>query len=263
MTRNKVSPRRFIVLMPTRGTVTAETLTAFVNNAEGHDIVLRTVNRQPVDRARNRLAELALEAAGDPSLFDAGADPFVFWIDSDAFFLDGTLTMMLRRLEADPSIDLLAPLCGARCDGSSPGALLRIDDPSSVFEPGVDVERGSLVAVQMASTHFLLHRASLLRRLGPEPFGPADDATATDDFYFCARILGIGGRIVVDTGIPVFHVDERDGRCFLPNFDSVVLSGNSVAPPVHKQPPLPMERRDYGPRVSALIARNDAGKPPK
>jgi len=38
-TRHTIPPRRFIVLMPTRGTVTAETLVAFVSNTEDHDIV--------------------------------------------------------------------------------------------------------------------------------------------------------------------------------------------------------------------------------
>jgi len=64
---------------------------------------------------------------------------------------------------------------------------------------------------------------------------------------------------ISSTGIPVFHVDERNGRCFLPNFEGLELSGNSVSAPAQKQPALPMEDRDYGPRVTALIARYKKG----
>jgi len=102
------------VLIPTRGVVAAELAIALVNNAEGHRVVVRTVNRESVDVAYNQLAAQALTVAGDTVLFPADCDPFVFWIDSDAFFLHGTLRLMLHALETNPTIDLLAGLFGPR-----------------------------------------------------------------------------------------------------------------------------------------------------
>ena len=85
--------------MPSRGTVAAETMLALLEHNEGYEIVFRMATRLPVDVARNRLAAKALEAAADRTLFEVGSDPYVFWIDTDAFFLKGTFTMMMRALE--------------------------------------------------------------------------------------------------------------------------------------------------------------------
>ena len=62
-----------------------ELLQALVNNAEGHRLIVRMVNRETVDVARNRLAAEAIATANDPELLAPGTDPYVFWIDSDPF----------------------------------------------------------------------------------------------------------------------------------------------------------------------------------
>jgi hypothetical protein len=244
---------RVVVLMPTRGSVTAETLVALVNNTEGYELVLRTENRQPVDVARNRLAATALAVAADRALFDEGDDPFVFWIDSDAFFLPGTLTMLIRELQQGP-YDLLAPLSGARVAGSSVQALRDVYDRSSSPAPGVDCERGEIVPVAMSTTHFLAHRASLLARVGPEPFGTGDAGDETEDFFFCRRVREAGGRIAVHTGVPVFHVDERNGAAYLPQFEPIAIVGSGIDANVPVEA-LPLEQRSYGPRIDAIVKR--------
>jgi hypothetical protein len=139
---------RVIVAMPTRGVVYAELLQAFVNNAEGHRLIVRMVNRETVDVARNRLAAEAIAAANDPELFAPGTDPYVFWIDSDAFVVRGTLTLMMRTLEQHPSIDVLAALFGPRAARRGAAAFLNLADQSSVLVPGVNCERGEVVDVE-------------------------------------------------------------------------------------------------------------------
>jgi hypothetical protein len=120
-----------IALIPTRGVVAGELVIALVNNTEGHRVVVRTVNRESVDVARNRLATEALAAAGDPALFPAGSDPYVLWIDSDAFFLHGTLTLMIHALETNPALDVLAGLFGPRAANRGATAFRDIDDENS------------------------------------------------------------------------------------------------------------------------------------
>jgi hypothetical protein len=209
-----------IALVPTRGVVAAELVIALVNNAEGHRIVVRTVNRENVEIARTRLAAQAIAAAGDPSLFPAGSDPYVFWIDGDAFFLPGTFTLMIHAFEANPSIDVLAALFGPRAANAGATALRDSNDTNSHLVEDVNFTRGDIVDVAQVGLHFTMHRVSLLRKLGGEPFG--------DSAAFCERVRAAGGRIAVATGIPVFNVDERNGAAYSPGIGACVIAGNTI-----------------------------------
>jgi hypothetical protein len=240
-----------IVLIPTRGSVTAELVAALVNNAGDHRIVLRMVNRRPVDVARNELAALAIAVADDPAFFAPGTDPYVFWIDSDAFFLKGTFALMIHALEREPSIDLLAALFGPRAPECGAAAFRDRDDRQSFLMPDVNVTRGELVDVDHVGLHFVLHRVSLLRALGPEPFGDAR-STEPDDAAFCGRIRFGNGRIAVATGIPVFHVDERNGAAYSPGIAACVIDGDAIDPDALGKA-LPPEQRSYGARVDRAI----------
>lgn len=237
--------------MPTRGVVAAETVSALVNNSEGHRVVLRMVHRLAVDVARNQLAALALAAAEDTTLFPAGSDPYVFWLDSDAFFLNGTFSLMLNTLAQNPSIDLLAALFGPRAANRGATAYRSADDRSTYLIPEVNVTRGELVDVDLVGLHFVLHRASLLRALGPEPFGAAD-APSSDDAAFCGRIRHGNGRITVATGIPVFHVDERNGAAYSPGVDACVIDGSTISTTALAEA-LPVESRSYGERIDRAV----------
>jgi hypothetical protein len=247
---------RIIVLMPSRGTVSAETALALIEHNEGYDIALRMATRLPVDVARNRLAEKALEAAADRSLFAQRADPYVFWVDADAFFLKGTFTMMIREMEKDPTIDLLAGLCGPRAPYQKSYAQTRFDDPTSGLVPGTDCPEGSVVDVELVSAHFMCHRASLLNRVrNKPPFGPPD-FPISEDIYFSRNVRVSGGRIAVATGIPVFHVDERNGHAFLPAFPTVRIDDAGAVDTAAVVEPLQHEDRSYGARVDAVARRN-------
>jgi GT2 family glycosyltransferase len=223
-----VPAAQLIALIPTRGAVAAELVIALVNNAEAHRIVVRTVNRESVGVARNRLAAQALASAADSALFPAGSDPYVFWIDSDAFFLHGTLTLMIHALESSPSIDVLAGLFGPRAANQGATAFRDINDKNSYLVEDVNFTRGDIVDVALVGLHFILHRVSLLRRLGPVPFG-APNGTVSDSAAFCGRIRDAGGRIAVATGIPIFHVDERNGAAYSPGVGACIVDGNTIA----------------------------------
>ncbi|MGB8267122.1 MAG: hypothetical protein WCE44_12395 [Candidatus Velthaea sp.] len=64
----------------------------------------------------------------------------------------------------------------------------------------------------------------------------------------------LGERIVVATGIPVFHIDERDGAAYLPGAPAMRVVENAIdtETPVTG---LPLEHRDYGARMNAILAR--------
>lgn len=237
--------------MPTRGVVVAELVAALIGNTAGCDIVLRMEHRQPVDVARNRLAAKAIAAAADPALFAAGSDPYVFWIDSDAFFLDGTFKLMIHTLEGNPSIDLLAGLFGPRASNRGATAFRRVDDKNSYLVDDVNFTRGDIVDVEQAGLHLALHRVSLLRALGNDPFtSPA--GIASDDAVFCARIRHGNGRIAVATGIPVFHVDERNGAAYSPGVAACVIDGTTIST-TELATELPPETRSYGERIDRVV----------
>jgi hypothetical protein len=247
---------RIIVLMPSRGTVAAETMLALLTHNEGYELVFRMATHLPVDAARNRLAAKALEAAEDRTLFPTQSDPYVFWIDADAFFLTGTFTMMIRTLEEHPNIDLLSALTGPRVPHEKSYAQTRYDDAASGLRPGVDCEAGAVVEVELVSAHFLCHRASLLRRVGSgPPFGPPD-FPITEDIYFSRMVRVNGGRIAVATGIPVFHVDERNGHAFLPTYPAARIEDDGTLDAATPVNPLAPDERTYGDRVDSVVRRN-------
>jgi hypothetical protein len=239
------------VLVPTRGVVAAELLAAFIGNTGGYEIVLRMEHRQPVDVARNRLAARAVVAADDRALFAEGSDPYVLWIDSDAFFLAGTFALMIDTLEKNPSVDVLAALFGPRASNRGATAFRRADDKNSYLVPDGNFTRGDLVDVEQVGLHFTLHRVSLLRALGNEPFtGPS--GLASDDAVFCGRVRHGNGRITVATGIPVFHVDDRNGAAYSPGVAACVIDGNTIST-TELAAELPPETRSYGERIDRIV----------
>jgi hypothetical protein len=239
------------VLVPTRGVVAAELLAALIGNTEGYEIVLRMEHRQPVDVARNRLAAKALAAADDRALFAEGSDPYVLWIDSDAFFLAGTFALMLHTLENNPAIDVLAALFGPRAANRGATAFRQVSDKHSYLVPDVNFTRGDLVDVEQVGMHFTLHRTSLLRALGDDPF-TGMSGLASDDAVFCGRVRHGNGRIAVATGIPVFHVDERNGAAYSPGVAACVIDGNTIST-TELATELPPETRSYGERIDRVV----------
>jgi hypothetical protein len=210
--------------------------------------------RQPVDVARNHLARRALEAARDPVQFAPGEDPFVFWIDSDAFFLAGTLTTMIHQLIKNPWIDVLAPLSGPRIANHVAAGQMREGDVLSFPHPGANCTAGDIVEAVFVSTHFFAHRASLLAKLGDTPFGSSNELDWTDDGFFCMNARKHGARLAISTGIPVFHIDERTSAAFLPYCNAGRVEGATIVDFAEYQS-TPKEERSYGPRLDEVFRR--------
>ena len=133
------------------------------------------------------------------------------------------LTLMMHALETNPTIDMLAGLFGPRAANRGATAFRDINDKSSYLVEDVNFTRGDIVDVALVGLHFILHRVSLLRRLGPAPFGAPNDMVS-DNAAFCGRIRGAG----VATGIPIFHVDERNGAAYSPGVGACVIDGNTI-----------------------------------
>ncbi len=240
--------------MPVRDAIAGPTQIALERNRENHELLLLIEERQPVDEARNHLARRALEAARDPVQFPANEDPFVFWIDSDAFFLAGTLTTMMHQLIKNPWIDVLAPLSGPRIANHVAAGQMREGDLMSFPHPGANCAPGDIVEAVFISTHFFAHRASLLAKLGDAPFGSSAELEWTDDGYFCMNARKHGARLAISTGIPVFHIDERTGAAFLPYCNAARVEGATVVDfPDYES--TPKEERTYGPRLDEVFKR--------
>jgi hypothetical protein len=124
-------------------------------------------------------------------------------------------------------------------------------DPRSYLVPDVNFTRGEVVDVDHVGLHFVLHRVSLLRAMGANPFGDAG-APEADDAAFCGRIRHGNGRIAVATGIPVFHVDERNGAAYSPGIAACVVDGDTIGTDALATE-LPPDTRSYGPRVDAAV----------
>ena len=246
-----ISATRVIVLIPTRGSIASELARALINNTEEYELELFTVDRQPVDVARNQLAAMAIDAADDIARFSRDDDPYVFWIDSDAFFIKGTLSLMMAALDRNPAISLLAGLFGPRAANAGATAFRDRHDRKSFLMPDVNVQRGDIVEVDVVGMHMVVHRVSLLRSVGAHPFGVEDDQIS-EDAAFCGRVQISGGTIAVATGVPVFHVDEKTGIAYTPGMPPCAIAGDQIDltfSPAESE----VESRTYGMRIDAIV----------
>jgi hypothetical protein len=115
----------------------------------------------------------------------------------------------------------------------------------------VNFKRGDLVDVDLVGLHFVMHRVSLLPKLGANPFGDPF-APNSDDAAFCGRVRHGSGRITVATGIPVFHVDERNGAAYSPGIAACLIDGDTIDTTALASE-LPVEKRSYGNRIDAVV----------
>ncbi len=200
-----------IVAMPTRGSVSVETLTARENNLPLLPRITVTVPRRDVVAARNEIGKSILELMQQGAI-DSGI--FVLWHDDDAWWPAGTVEQMIVTLRDNPTVDLLAASFGERIPFCKPGAFRK--DFSDAVVPGVNCSLGDVVPVKTVGGHFLLHRAALLEKVGPDPFNVPSDHRFAEDMAFCKRIRDVGGTVAVATGIVVAHVEASTGLAFIP-----------------------------------------------
>lgn len=243
-----------IVLMPVRDNVRPETQIALSCNLSLH-FRLVTVVGEPVDIARNRLADIAKKSTSK----------WVVWIDADCWFEPGTVETMIRVLDERPSISVLAAYSSIRWPFCPPQACSGIGN-GDIWP----VLPGSLVPIESSGMTLIAHGRSLFDRLGDEPFTPGADYT--EDMAFFRRVKAIGEKaMLIHSGSAVAHIDD-DGTAYFPGMPPARIVGNRWEIADHRTQDeivadydrrLAVRRatrdvRSYGPAVDAA-ARNALG----
>ena len=219
-----------ILLMPTRGQICYETQTAIEQNMGGVKFAKIMAARKPVIEARNQLAKKALEVARQNPFPFSPREWFALWVDDDAYFMPGSVSMMLQCMQELRSIDALFGKFGARVPYSKVHAWRKADDSESYPKEGIDCGGGEVVDIERAGFHFVSMRMSLLERVGPNPFDIPTGSQIGEDFAFCDRAIAVGARLAVGMGMPIFHLDPADGSAFVPGMAQMLVDGNQVHP---------------------------------
>lgn len=219
-----------LILQPTRGAICYETQVALDLNIGTRNYRTIRIARKPVAEARNLLAKYALEAIEKGDLFDfTPRETFILWVDDDAWLPPGLVPQMMQAMN-DPRLARLDALFAwfcTRAPYSAPIAYRRLDNPDSRPRLGVDCKHGDLVPIQAAGFHCVLMRPRLLLRIGVDPFTPLE-RTEGEDFAFCRRANAIGARLAVGTGLPVAHVDPRDGMAYMVGTPPLMVHNNEL-----------------------------------
>lgn len=232
------------VAMPTRGAISIETHMALTSNV-GVPHGLFNVARKSVVEARNELALSVLEAVKADAAPFTPSEYFVLWIDDDAWFPAGTVRAFVDWLTRHPEADML---CGFFCD-RRPHAPPTAFVGSEIIAPYLEARQGEIQEITACGFHFVVHRASLLERVGPNPFDVVAGARVTEDIAFCDSARAAGARIFCATDAVVYHVDVETGLAYRPGSQAFRIR-NNTAVPLEK----PIEARSYGLEVDAEFA---------
>lgn len=208
--------------MPTRGTVSTETFNALQAHHDGFRIAPMTSARLPVVEARNLIAAQMLAAGKSNS----SAEFHCLWVDADAWWGPKTIAQAVAILQMRRDIDLLAASFCTRLPFAPRVAYHKANDTESFPKPGIDCEMRDLVEVEKVGFHFVIHRVSLLERVGPNPFQLYDFPHNSEDFGFCKRVKEVGGRIFCAPGLIVAHIDPNDGAAYVPGEPALRVEGN-------------------------------------
>lgn len=111
-----------LVLMPTRGAVSIETMLCLREHLDGYPNKLLTVFRKPVVEARNELARQARELNPNELDFDPR---YCLLIDDDAWWPEGHVTRAIEILEANPDVSMVTSLFSDRAAYHDPTAVYR------------------------------------------------------------------------------------------------------------------------------------------
>jgi hypothetical protein len=238
--------------MPMRANPSPQTVLALAQNMDDLPYQALYERGLPVDDARNRLAQRVLEEVVAPD------DALCIWIDDDCYWCAGTLSLMIETLVKSQA-DVLTGYFGPRAPFSTPLCMLRPNDPASAPREGRDFRLGEIVPIASASMNFVMHRASLLRALGADPFALLPGSLGEDHSFF-ERLRRRDARIALATGIVIAHC-EGD-LAFVPGRRPLRVVDNQLAWAGDPRPDAEIAaeyegrnlRRSYGPNVDALPA---------
>jgi hypothetical protein len=227
-------PIGLIVLMPTRGAVSIESLLCINEHLEGSRLLTSSV--YSVVTARNLLAKWARESD----------EPYVLWLDDDTWFTREHVDTALGILEDNTGIDAVTAMASFR-HAYSKSCTTRVD--RTAIAP-IALEPGELAPVFYTGFHFIMMRRTLLERLGPNPVDLIYDETRIwpEDSSFCLRVKKIGGKIVTEKSLVVGHVESEDGLVYFPFLPAMLANGagRPLTVPKDQVRYRPMKIRHYG-----------------
>lgn len=223
--RDKKSTAGIIILMPSRGKPTIETLGSMGQTDGLPTLVVPWRDRGAgIVKGRNELAATAKKIP-DKAPFVPEGGWYVLWVDDDAFWRPGTILRMVFGLQ-NPQVDVLGGWFTGRSPYAAPKAY-RHD--GSWPKPGHEtkIQDGDIVEVASMGFHFVMHKLDVLEKLGPDPFEVKNQTEAGEDLAFCKRAREAGLRLWVHTGCPVAHIDD-EGVAYLPGEGPMIVSGTEL-----------------------------------
>lgn len=214
------------VLLPTRGTVTVETMNFIASMGWNGDTyaslgvkraTLLAMPRLPVATARENLAEAVIRGIEK----QPDATHWCLWLDDDAMPTVYDIGALLNTLRRSPDLALVSCYYSPKVKGH-PGFVPRFKQGEhghehALLTPGVDFEPHHIVEVPWVGLHCAIMRGEVLVELGMPRF-PFDPATGCgEDVGFSHRITDAGWKIAVHAGIVVAHIDADTGEHFVPD----------------------------------------------
>lgn len=230
------------VCMPLRDVMEYETEYALIHNSPRNSNVFVELGL-PVDVARNKIAKRVQETDAE----------FVVWIDSDMVWQRGSIEKLIKTL--DENVDLAIAYFCARVPFQGAMAWDLNGDQVMLAKPG------DLIELSYGGFGMAAHRRELLDRVGPDPFTIEE---FSEDTSFYKRVQQAGGRVVLNAGVPVAHMDL--GRAFLPMCPpGRIVNGRLEILPDKRSPEeiaapyfLSGMSRNYGPEMKQLHERRAA-----
>ncbi len=179
-------PTGLVVLMPTRGAVSIETMPCLREHLDAFPSKLFTAFRKEVVTARNELAKAARDL--DPERLDF-EPKYCFLTDDDHWWPAGHISRCVDILEANPDVDMVAGIYSLRqvgvlprlytFDPTTPDEFTMLEYKNGELDQARVVGRaycpsdsadGKLMTLAFAEPGWCVVRRDLFERLGPEPF---------------------------------------------------------------------------------------------
>jgi hypothetical protein len=161
-------PVGLVVLMPTRGAVSIETLICLRDNLDGYPSKLLTVFRKPVEEACNELHRQACELDPETLYF---VPKYVMGIADDTYWAPGLVSRTIEILQQNPDIGVVSPLGSFRTPYAPPTCVPIHEKHRSGKDNKVGIlkcELGELIPLRLFTGGIM--RREVLDVITDEPF---------------------------------------------------------------------------------------------
>lgn len=220
------------ILMPTRGTVSIETMQAvgaFGWHAPDYArigvnrVTFTPMARLPVAEARERLADGVIRAME----IQPEVKHFVLWVDDDSCFQSLHIMGLLTELRRNPDAGIMSCWYAPKGHKTHTGWVPMFGNREDrMLTPGVDFTADNIIEVPWVGLHCAVMRGEVLKEL-EKPMFPCDPMTGCgEDVLFSHRIRAAGYKCFVHAGVIVPHIDPVSGEEFVP-----YLGSKRISPP--------------------------------